>query len=460
MVLTLEVIGPEASQLGRASQKVFRACGGTIGRLSSNDLALPDADQIVSNRHAVIAYQNGAFSIEDRSTNGTYLNAPNNRLRKGEPHPLKAGDRIFIPPYQIKVSIAPDAAPHASSASASSPFDDIFGEPGGYGTPAPEDHDPFGLSRPVPAAPPRQQSFDADALVGSEKVVDPMELLGLGSGGEAPPARPRAEHLANSSPLSDPYRAPAIVPPPPDPGPDRGGMIPDDWDREPSGPVPGAAPPAPRAAVPARPAVPRPGTARPRGASIDLAEVLAGAGLEGVPVTPELARNFGQILRVVVAGVMDVLQARQELKTAFGMMVTIIKPTDNNPLKFSANVEDALHNLLVKRNPAFLGPVDAFDDAFTDIRHHQLAMLQAVRQAFDAMLAEFDPDRLQKIFEERNKGSLLSVPAKLRYWDQYCDRIRAIVSDPDASFRELFGDEFATAYEQQLQRLRAQRRQP
>ena len=188
--------------------------------------------------------------------------------------------------------------------------------------------------------------------------------------------------------------------------------------------------------------------------------MLAGAGLEGVPVTPELARSFGQILRVVVAGVMDVLQARQELKTAFGMAVTIIKPADNNPLKFSANVDDALHNLLVKRNAAFLGPVDAFDDAFADIRHHQLAMLQAVRQAFNAMLAEFEPDRLQKIFDERSKGALLSVPAKMRYWDQYADRIRGIVSDPDASFGELFGDEFATAYEQQLQRLRAQRRQP
>ena len=33
-----------------------------------------------------------------------------------------------------------------------------------------------------------------------------------------------------------------------------------------------------------------------------------------------------------------------------------------------------------------------------------------------------------------------------------------MVSDADASFRELFGDEFARAYEEQLERLKAQGR--
>ena len=61
-----------------------------------------------------------------------------------------------------------------------------------------------------------------------------------------------------------------------------------------------------------------------------------------------------------------------------------------------ANVEDALHNLLVKRNAAYLGPVDAFDDAFDDLRHHQMATLEGIRVAFESMLAEFHPDRLQE----------------------------------------------------------------
>jgi type VI secretion system FHA domain protein len=191
----------------------------------------------------------------------------------------------------------------------------------------------------------------------------------------------------------------------------------------------------------------------------DLAAVLTGAGLTNVPVTPELAQSFGQILRVVVAGVMDILQARQKIKSEFRLGMTTFKPADNNPLKFSANVDDALHNLLVKRNAAYLGPVDAFEDAFDDVRNHQMAMLAGVRVAFEAMLAEFDPDRLQEEFDHQlKKGALLSVPAKLRYWDLYRDKIHDMVRDPETSFRELFGEEFAKAYEEQLRRLKAQGR--
>ena len=107
--------------------------------------------------------------------------------------------------------------------------------------------------------------------------------------------------------------------------------------------------------------------------------MLAGAGIDSSVVTPELAQNFGQILRVVVAGVIDVLQARQRLKDEFRMRVTTFKAAQNNPLKFSANVDDALYNLLVKRNAAFLGPVEAFEDAFDDVKNHQMAMLAGVR---------------------------------------------------------------------------------
>ncbi len=155
---------------------------------------------------------------------------------------------------------------------------------------------------------------------------------------------------------------------------------------------------------------------------VGLQNVLKGAGIDAA-VTPELAEQFGQILRVVVEGVMDVLQARQRIKDEFRMRVTTFKAAQNNPLKFSANVDDALHNLLVKRNAAYLGPVDSFEDAFDDVRNHQMAMLAGVRVAFEAMLAEFNPDRLQEEFDRQGKGSLISVPGKLRYWEQYREEI-------------------------------------
>ena len=140
------------------------------------------------------------------------------------------------------------------------------------------------------------------------------------------------------------------------------------------------------------------------------------------------------------------------------MDMTRVRSIENNPLKFSANVDDALHNLLVKRNRAYLPAVEAFEDAFADLRHHQIAMLAGMRVAFESMLAEFDPDRLQEEFDRQLSKSL--VPAKLRYWDLFREKRQEIVKDPEASFRQLFGEEFARAYEDQLTQLRAQERGP
>jgi type VI secretion system FHA domain protein len=273
--------------------------------------------------------------------------------------------------------------------------------------------------------------------------------------------------------LSEHYQPPPV--PVPAPPPRSAGPIPADYDPLGSDSHPplqasSAAPAKPasesRARVePPRPVAPSPGRGAPNRTTgtgkgtapeVSLTAVLAGAGIDSSVVTPELAQNFGQILRVVVAGLIDVLQARQRLKDEFRMRVTTFKVAQNNPLKFSANVDDALYNLLVKRNAAFLGPVESFEDAFDDVKNHQMAILAGVRVAFESVLAQFHPDRLQEEFDRQARGSL--VPGKLRYWEQYRDKFNDMVSDADASFRELFGDEFAKAYEQQLERLKSRDR--
>ena len=501
MTLTLEVTGPQAAALGDACRKVFDAAGGTIGRLPDNTWALPDP--YVSSRHAVIRYRDGTFYIEDTSTNGVFINSPDNQLVKGRPHPLQSGDWVFIEPYEIRASIASGPAQ-----SVASPFDDLFApasppppRSGAAPSGSPRGGDPF--SDPFPGAPsslgappPSNVSLTGEPIPDAE--LDPLNLLGFDV--KRPPQNvPSAGDLARNSVLSEHYQPPRPIPETPSaPAPSSGGLIPDDYnplgsdDRSygrgsapgaprPVNPVPSPGPDLPpraehrrapaarRIVPPSKPEDAETGMSPSPGAPLaaprasrgdgDLAAMLAGAGLENVSVTPELASSFGRILRVVVGGVMDVLQARQRIKSEFRMGMTTFKPSDNNPLKFSANVDDALHNLLVKRNAAFLGPVEAFEDAFDDVRNHQMAMLAGLRVAFEAMLAEFDPDRLQEEFDRQlKKGALLSVPAKLRYWDLYQEKIRDMVKDPEVSFRELFGDEFAKAYEEQLRRLKAQGR--
>jgi type VI secretion system FHA domain protein len=150
------------------------------------------------------------------------------------------------------------------------------------------------------------------------------------------------------------------------------------------------------------------------------------------------------------------LEARKDFKSEFGVGITTFKRSANNAIKCSADVDDALHNLLVKRSPAYLPPLAAFEEALKDVQAHQLAMLAGLRTVFDKMLEEFDPDRLQEQFDEQAKrGALLAKPAQWRYWVQYREKVEAMLRDRDHTFRALIGDELADAYQEQLQRLKA-----
>jgi type VI secretion system FHA domain protein len=184
----------------------------------------------------------------------------------------------------------------------------------------------------------------------------------------------------------------------------------------------------------------------------ELAELLRGAGLSEQDISPEMMQDLGKVLRVVVEGVMNVLRARADIKSQFRLPLTRIQSADNNPLKHSPNVESALHTLLVQKNPGFLSTVQAFEDAFADIRNHQMAMLEGVRVAFESMLESFDPKELEKGFERAAKRGFGS--AKSKYWDLYVDRFVQLSGDADDTFRRLFGDVFAEAYEKQLERLK------
>ena len=111
------------------------------------------------------------------------------------------------------------------------------------------------------------------------------------------------------------------------------------------------------------------------------------------------------------------------------------------------------------QNAAYLEPTEAFAEALQDVRDHQTAVLAAMRLAFETMLAQFDPNQLQEEFDRHmKKGSILGVPAKLRYWDLYREKYGETIKDADDSFRALFGNAFAKAYEEQIERLKSRGR--
>ena len=307
------------------------------------------------------------------------------------------------------------------------------------GTPAPGGR---GVVRdtPVSARPARPESARPEAAARPDFAAGPDPA-------RPPAARREAAIPQPRSPVFDPRLA---DPRPADPGP----AVPNRG--RPGMPDPRASLPESLAAEHASPRQPDRQTwpATPAGSAVgtDLVQLLRGAGLSEQDVSPQMMQDLGKILRVVVEGVMDVLRARAEIKSQFRLPLTRIQSADNNPLKHSPNVESALHTLLVQKNPGFLAAVPAFEDAFADIRNHQMAMLEGVRVAFESMLESFDPKELEKGFERAAKRGFGS--AKSKYWDLYVDRFVQLSGDADDTFRRLFGDVFAEAYEKQLERLK------
>ncbi|HEY5756537.1 MAG TPA: type VI secretion system-associated FHA domain protein TagH [Steroidobacter sp.] len=459
MILTLEVTGPQAQAMGAAGRKVFKALGGTIGRLPDNDWVFPDP--YVSGRHALVRYVNGKFFVEDTSTNGVFVNSPDNRLTRGQPQQLRDGDLLYIDAYQINVSIQNDVTEDLRNdpfAGLKNGGPKLVPPPRRAAAPTPvvmEDRTESLLASRQNEG--RNQTILQDSTVRTadddededddEESEDGHATEWFGIADVAEPKKP-APSAVPSRPRPEVVKSTVALAPPPRPQPQR-----------PPAPVAKAVP-VPKPAVKEVPVAPasraRVEQSSPAAVSDDepLKALFDAAGIEGLEPSTESARMLGEMLRIALGGVMESLRARERMKDDLRMRGTSFKAAANNPLKFSANVDDALHNLLVKHNPAYLQPADAFEDAFRDVRDHQTALQAAMRLAFESMLSQFDPQRMQEEFDRQMKGSILGVPAKLRYWDLYRDKYGELSKDAETGFRTLFGDAFTRAYEEHLERLK------
>ena len=86
--------------------------------------------------------------------------------------------------------------------------------------------------------------------------------------------------------------------------------------------------------------------------------LLAGAGIRGIDIpgglTPQLMNQLGRLLREATGGLLDLLAARAMTKREVRADMTVIVAKDNNPLKFSPDMEAALTHLLVPRGRGFM----------------------------------------------------------------------------------------------------------
>jgi len=431
MTLTLSMLRcPDA-----VAPQTRRVEGGefSIGRGAENDWVLSDPERVLSKRHCALGYRAGGWQVADLSTNGTFLNGEAEPIGHGQPRDLRDGDRFRLGAYEIEARIVETpVARHAPAAAAPDPFalDPFAAPPAGSaaGSLAPDPllrgqraEDPFG-SALAPAA--INLPADYDPLA-----PDPAD---------APFAGPaQSDHSPH---IEDAFAAPAVRP-----------VLPEDWDRELNAHAPAAAPADPPAvppmlAVPAAPAAP---AAPLAAAGEDLfAAFLRGAGLREVrPDDPAAAmETLGAAFRALVSGLRQAMIARAAIKGEFRIEQTLIRSRGNNPLKFSADDEDALAALLGAGRRTDMNAAEAVGDALRDMRLHELASVAAMQSAVRALLAELDPGKLRRSSEH---GGFDFVPAqrKAHAWDAF-EALHARITQALADdFDSIFGKAFARAYE-------------
>ena len=497
MPLKLTITSYQRLSPGQEPAKTLDRGSISIGRASKNDWILQDPERILSSEHCIVHYKDGGYVLTDTSTNGTFLNDSEQRIARNQAIRLKDGDHFVLGEYEITVAITNTAI--EEDGEAEGPITDVAPRPGLTPHPAaiPEimpphieasadivkpsfsdlltdsrdDQDHLGLAHAAVGAPHPGAATEPSSDIGGPEgaVYEPPDLLIL----ESPAAR---QDVLPESPVARQDVLPAppaarqdVLPAPPGPAADSASLIPDNWwemppaalaqpiqSAVPEPPFTPPAPPAPEQPVPGTVAVVEPAGLDARNL---LRAFLEGAGLPQLRLTdeqwPETMANLGAIFRETVQGLMDILLARGDIKGEFRLDRTAIGPVENNPLKTPPGqpplrAEHVMALLLASQPGAYMSPVQAVREGFNDIKAHQLAVMAGIQAALNRLLTRFDPGNLETRLEQSVLDNLWPANRKAKYWDLFNAEYQAIAREAEDDFNELFGDEFARAYEERL----------
>lgn len=446
---------------------------GAIGRDEGNQLVLPDPDRHLSRVQGIIRYLGGEYLLFDQGGNPSTVNG--RPLGKGHSALLADGDLIGMAEYQLQVSLphrsqaAP--VPRTKSATPSVPEAPPRLEPAASELPT-----PVVKVLPQIAVPPTPEIMLPQSAQ-SPAAVDDLELEFQFSSVETDPLEPlESPAVSFASPLvtglSEGFLVEELVPEqlapfeddsvtqayvPPvslvqahaEERCDAATSIPDLHTE-----VYSAPPPLPAAQA---------STPTPQAPQAD-AQVLLDAFLKGLNVpglrlpdgmTPALMEQIGVSFGAAVRGTVQLLMTRAAMKRNVNAPATVIMSRNNNPLKLCPDANFALSQMFAPQAPErFLGPVEAMQDAYDDIKAHQLGVVAGMHAALDGLLARFRPQELETNLSAKSfLDSVLPANRKAKLWDAYEQHFAQISSEAEANFHTLFGEEFLRAYEEQIERL-------
>lgn len=418
----------------------------TIGRSEQCLWCLPDPERVISSQHARIEIINGQFCLFDTSTNGTFVNRSVESITQSKPYVLCDGDLIAIGEYEIQVRISAatgqsgrEKTVHGHQKNRQASYADM---------------------PPVIAHSEHDEHLEFGVKV--QPLIDTHSRASLAASATS------LDSVLNSN-LDD-----ALV----FPNQDRNIGIPEDWQSiNMTAPVGGQEltaavqeAPAHKMVDPvlvsdARPAdmsVSAPQSHQSRDVSSNEAALL-NAFLEGLGVSKDLVsqdnpmkwwKQLGGITRDSLDGLMTTLHNRSSFKESSRINQTTFRRNENNPLKFSANTEDALYNLLLRNSAGFMPPERAIKEAFLDLERHETALHEAHEGSIKSFLTLFEPNRIESENQYSGRFEKYSnLFEKQKYWKRYCHLFEQIRTEINDDNREIYMDDFVKAYEQSLKRM-------
>lgn len=185
-------------------------------------------------------------------------------------------------------------------------------------------------------------------------------------------------------------------------------------------------------------------------------EALQAALLKGLGV-PDLVlpqgldaptmESLGRILREMTEGTLEMLRLRSEAKSSLHADMTIIGPREVNPLKAAWDADVALRHLLSPQRVDLMGPLQAFRDAYDDLRAHDRGLAAGIDGALAGLLERFRPDAIGARLEGMSAlDRLFSGSRKARQWEMLQGLYDDLAREGQRDFWAVFEREFRRAY--------------
>lgn len=130
---------------------------------------------------------------------------------------------------------------------------------------------------------------------------------------------------------------------------------------------------------------------------LDANTIPADVQAQVVPLAAELVRE-------TLAGLINEQEQRRALKQTHRLNQTTIAPAENNPLKFSASVPDALQALFARPSNHYITGPKAVKALFMESALHEQALTQAHNAAHQAVMAHLNPHHITSEQAKQDSG--------------------------------------------------------